>query len=322
MKAIALVSGGLDSILAARLVSKQGVNIIGLKFKTSFQSNAKKRPPDLGLEIKEIDIASEFLDLVLNPRYGYGSNINPCIDCKIFMLGKVKELMEEFNAKFIITGEVLGQRPMSQNRQALELIEKRSGLEGLLLRPLSAKLLKETIPEKEGWVDRKQLLNLSGRARKEQIKLAQTLGIKEYLQPAGGCLLTDPEFTKKMKKLIDYKELNLENIELLKMGRFFRLSETAKLVVGRDQKENERLTSVAEESDYLFMPQKIAGPTALGKGDFGDELIKLSCRVVCHYCDLDGENKVDIACRKPFEKKELTFKVEPVEENKLTSLKI
>ena len=322
MKAIALISGGLDSILAAKLISGLGIDIIGLKFKTSFYARPRKTQDGCGIEIKEIDISQQFLSIVLNPRYGYGSNINPCIDCKIFMLNKARQLMQELDAKFIITGEVLGQRPMSQNCQNLDLIERKSGLEGFLLRPLSAKLLKETTPEKERWVDRQQLLALSGRSRREQIKLAKDFGIKEYPQPAGGCLLTNPDFSKKIQKLINFGELNLENVELLKMGRFFRLSEKAKLVVGRNKEENEGLTKAMRKEDYLFMPQEIAGPTALGKGYFSEELIKLACRIVCHYCDLDSENKADIAWRGPLEKKEPTLKVEPVEEDKLINLKI
>jgi len=322
MKAIALISGGLDSILAAKLISGLGIDIIGLKFKTSFYARPRKTQDSCGIEIKEIDISQQFLSIVLNPRYGYGSNINPCIDCKIFMLNKARELMQELDAKFVVTGEVLGQRPMSQNRQNLDLIEKKSGLEGFLLRPLSAKLLKETTPEKERWVDRQQLLALSGRSRREQIKLAKDLGIKEYPQPAGGCLLTNPDFSEKIQKLINFGELNLENVELLKMGRFFRLSEKAKLIVGRNKEENESLTKSMRKEDYLFRPQGIMGPAALGRGNFNNALIRLSCSIVCRYCDLDGKKEAEVIYQRPYEGKEAALKVEPVDEARLAGFKI
>ena len=292
MKAIALISGGLDSALACRLIQAQGIEMIPLSFKIPFCK--KKEADPFPSDLKIIDISRDFLDLLIKPRYGFGSNMNPCIDCKIFMLTRARELMKEWNATFVVTGEVLGQRPMSQHRQALEIIEKRSGLEGLVLRPLSARLLKETIPEKEGWVDRNRLLDFSGRTRKPQMKLADEFKIKEYPNPAGGCLLTDPEFSKRLKELIEHRELSLENIELLKVGRHFRISPETKLAVGRNEKENEQLANLAKGNDYLFMPRDIAGPTALGRGKFNDDLIKLAANITCRYCDLDGKMEADI----------------------------
>lgn len=322
MKAIALISGGLDSTLAAKLIKEQGIKIVGLKFKIPFFLNPKKPLLDLGIEIKKVDIGDEFLAMLKNPRHGYGRNLNPCIDCKILMLSKAKNLMEEFQAEFIITGEVLGQRPMSQNKQALVLIEKRAGLQGLILRPLSGKLLPQTIPEKEGWLKRDNLKDFNGRSRLPQIELAKELGIKEYAQPAGGCLLTDPEFTKRLKDLIIHEGLSQEDIELLKLGRHFRLSDKIKLVVGRDKKENERLLVLAEENDYLFMPnEKTAGPVSLGRGVFNDNLIEISCSITCRYCDLDGKTETEIVYRKvPDEEKIL--KVTPFEKEKLINLRV
>ena len=323
MKAIALISGGLDSLLAAKLIAQEGVEVIGLKFKIPFYLNTVKTLVNLGTEISEVDIGQEFLQLVLKPRYGYGANINPCIDCKILMFTKAKEFMEQLSAKFIITGEVLGQRPMSQHRQALELIEKKSGLEGLLLRPLSARLLPETIPEKQGWVKRENLLNFSGRGRRLQINLAKTLGIKDYAQPAGGCLLTDPLFSKKVKDLIAHGQLNRDNIELLKIGRHFRISPQAKLAVGRDEKENQELVSLAKEKDYLFFPQEdLAGPTSLGRGIFNEELLELCARITCRYCDLNGAIFSDIAYRRIPEEKNKVIKVSSLQESQLINMRI
>jgi len=322
MKAIALISGGLDSTLAAKLIKEQGIEVIGLRFKIPFCPPRNKDFSDIGIDIREANISDGFLEMMKNPRYGYGSQMNPCIDCKILMLCKAKEFMEQYGAKFIITGEVLGQRPMSQHKQALLNIAKRAGLEGLVLRPLSARLLPETIPEKEGWVKRDNLLSFSGRGRKQQIGLARIFGIKEYAQPAGGCLLTDPEFSKRFKDLVSHEGLNQNNVELLKLGRHFRFSERAKLIVGRNEKENARLADLAGENDYLFMPYEIAGPTALGRGVFTDELVKLSCSITCRYCDLNGNTNIDIVYRRMSEKENKVLRISPIEETKLSSLRI
>jgi len=334
MKAIALISGGLDSILAAKIVQEQGIEVIPLNFDLPFLQANKKNPcekqnklrqitDNLATELKSVDTNEDFLELLTKPRYGFGSNMNPCIDCKIFMLSKARELLGPWQAEFIITGEVLGQRPMSQNRQSLELIEKKSNLSGLLLRPLCAKLLPETIPEQRGWVDRNRLFSFNGRSRRPQMQLAKELGIKDYPNPAGGCLLTDPEFAKRLKELIAHQELSLENIELLKIGRHFRISPEAKLVMGRDEKENEHLLNLARANDYLFMPtEKIAGPTSLGRGVFSDELIKLCASITCRYCDLNGATETEIIYKKIPEKEDNILKVAVIEEAKLINLRI
>lgn len=334
MKAIALISGGLDSTLAARLIKEQGIEIVALNFKTLFclcdrdttsgcANFAHETADNLGIELKIINVSKEFLDIVRSPKHGYGSNMNPCIDCRILMLKKAKEFMQETAASFIITGEVLGQRPMSQHKQALKIIEKESGLEGLVLRPLSARLLPETIPEEEGWVSRDRLLDFSGRTRKPQIELAKTLNIKDYPCSAGGCLLTDPQFAKRIKDLITHGELTLKNAELLKTGRHFRLSDKAKLIVGRDEKENERLVNLAKTGDYLFTPPyDIAGPTSLGRGIFTEELIRLSCSITCRYCDLNGKKNADIIYRKISDDKEMILDSLPLNESGINNFRI
>ncbi|MFA4842944.1 MAG: 7-cyano-7-deazaguanine synthase, partial [Candidatus Omnitrophota bacterium] len=296
MKAIVLLSGGLDSTLVARIIKNEGIEAIALNFKTPFClcdgkassgcfSHSRKVAQDLGVEFRVMNVAEDFFRIVENPRHGYGSNMNPCIDCRILKFSKAKAFMQEAGASFIVTGEVVGQRPMSQHKATLAIIDKESGLEGLVLRPLSAQLLPETIPEKEGWISRQKMLGFSGRGRRPQMELAKAFHIKDYPCPAGGCLLTDPAFSKRIRDLMQYDKLSLNNVELLKVGRHFRLSPKARLVVGRNELENARLDALKEPKDHLFMPKETAGPTALGRGQFSEELICFSCGIVSHYCD-------------------------------------
>jgi tRNA-specific 2-thiouridylase len=333
VKTIVLLSGGLDSALAARLIQGFGIEIVALNFKTPFClcdkktshgciDTAKTVAENLGISLNVMNISEEFFKVLKNPKYGYGSNMNPCIDCRIIKFKKAKAFMQELGADFILTGEVLGQRPMSQHRKALSIIEKESGLEGLVLRPLSAQLLPETIPEKRGWVDRNKLLALSGRSRKAQFDLAHNLGIKDYACPAGGCLLTDPEFAKRIKDLMQHEELGLNNVELLKLGRHFRLSENTKLVVGRNERENARILELAKESDALFLPLKLAGPTALATGALDVNLIRTCSRIVCRYCDLNGNINADIAYRALGDKEEKIISVEPFGDEELAGFRI
>lgn len=333
MKAIVLVSGGLDSALAGRLIKELGIEVIPLYFKIPFCHRLKtngsldKRETfqlsaNLDAAVRTIDIGDDFLNLLVKPKHGFGSNMNPCIDCKILMLRKTKGLMQEWGAAFVVTGEVLGQRPMSQHRQALLEIEKESGLNGLLLRPLSARLLPETIPEKEGWIDRAKLLNFSGRSRKPQIELAENFEFKNYPNAAGGCLLTEPGFSRRLKDVMQFDRLSNENIELIKLGRYFKISDNARLIVGRDEPENNTLIGLARENDYLFMPtDELAGPIALGRGAFNDELVKLCCSITCRYCDIADRLETGIVYKKvPGEEKILIAK--PMRESEVISLRI
>ncbi|MDD5006307.1 MAG: tRNA 4-thiouridine(8) synthase ThiI [Candidatus Omnitrophica bacterium] len=304
MKAISLISGGLDSVLATKLILDQGIDVIGLNCVTPFSSCThnncncvvKRAANKLGIELKVVNLGEEFLEILKNPSYGYGKNMNPCIDCKILMLKKAKEAMENTGAKFIVTGEVLGQRPMSQKRPTLGLIEKKAGVEGILVRPLSAKVLDATEPEKNGLIDRGKLLGISGRGRTEQIFLAKTFDISDYSTPAGGCLLTYQGYAKKVDDLIKHNQLTLDNVFLLKIGRHFRLSPQHKLIVGRDEKENIQLFALAKKGDWIYEPQEeIRGPVALGRGEpQGEAQIEQSCRIVARYCD---ENKSDLEIR-------------------------
>jgi tRNA U34 2-thiouridine synthase MnmA/TrmU len=327
MLAIVLFSGGLDSLLAARLIQAQGLEVIGLKFLIPFCPN-KINPQHLSFVLKEIDISDEFLQLLVSPTYGFGSNMNPCIDCKILMLTKARQLLPELGASFIVTGDVLGQRPMSQNKATLALIAKRAQLTELLVRPLCAKLLPPTLPEQQGWISRERLLDFSGRGRRRQIALAQSLGIHQYAQPAGGCLLTDPGFAQRLKDLLARRQLSRNNVELLKSGRHFRLSEHFKLVVGRNEKENEKLLSLAQNNDCLFMPtEEVAGPVALGRGTSDEETLRLCCRIVCRYCDLNGSGQTQIVYRKitSFPNESITQvakEVVPLDNQQLAALRI
>lgn len=324
IKAIALVSGGLDSLLAAKIIFDQGVELIGLHFKIPFcKLNIKKVFPDIGIEIIEVDLAKEFLSLIQKPRYGFGTNMNPCIDCKILMFSKAKELMDDLGAKFIITGEVLGQRPMSQNKQALRLIKERSGLDDLLLRPLSAQFFAPSLAEKEGWVRREKLLAFNGRRRNAQMQLAKELGLMKYSTPAGGCLLTDPCFCKRMQELLAHKELDLDNLALLKVGRHFRIGDKARLVVGRDEKENNLLAQLAKPQDYLFFPQKdLAGPTCLARGPITQELILLSSEIASAYTDVAGLKEIEVLYRQVPKEEDNVHKITYVPKNRFVHLLI
>jgi len=300
IKALALVSGGLDSLLAAKLIKDQGIEVIGVHFKIPFcKLDIKKSLPDIGIKLLEFDLGLEFLSLMKDPHYGFGSNMNPCIDCKILMFSKAGELLPELGADFIVSGEVLGQRPMSQNKQALGLIKKRSGLEDLLLRPLSAQFFPPSLAEREGWVKRDKLLNFNGRIRTPQMQLAEKLGINRYATPAGGCLLTDPCFSKRLKELLRHEELTLENLALLKVGRHLRIEKKSRLVVGRDEGENRLLMQLAMPGDYLFFPQKdLAGPTSLARGLITEELIYLSSQITCAYSDTIGLENIEVSYRR------------------------
>jgi len=291
IKAVGLISGGLDSALATKIIKLQGIEVLGIAFITPFMHpRIEKIAQNIGIKIKIIDTSLEYLDLIKNPCFGFGSNLNPCIDCHIFMLKKAKEFMFKSKADFIISGEVLGQRPMSQNKPALRKIEKEAGLEGLLLRPLSGKLLYPTIPEQKGWVERSSLFDFSGRSRKPQIELAKQLGLEGFSQPAGGCLLTDPAFSQRLRDLMIYqREFNLDDIQLLKLGRHFRLSDQAKLVLGRNQGENQRLISFFQSGNLLLEPIDIAGPTGILKAEsVSREMLELSASILARYCDSDN----------------------------------
>jgi tRNA U34 2-thiouridine synthase MnmA/TrmU len=304
MKAIALLSGGLDSTLAARVIIEQGVELEALNFMTVFCTctdrgatclASQKAVETLGIPLKIVNVSEEYLSVVKNPVHGYGSNMNPCIDCRIFMLKKAKKYMEDSGAAFIVTGEVLGQRPMSQRKDAIHLIEKEAGLKGFILRPLSAKVLPVTIPEREGWVDREKLLKFQGRSRKPQIELAKYYDIHDYPCPAGGCLLTDPGFAKRMKDLmVHVPNFSLNDVHLLKMGRHFRFSDGVKLVVGRNEEENQKIKTFALEKDLLLKLSGFPGPLSLLRGELGEVDIEKAASITVHYSKAKDLKNVEV----------------------------
>ena len=298
MKAISLFSGGLDSQLAVAVIQKQGITVEGVNFTSPFfgaDERTQKAARHLGINLHLLPVGEEYITQVLrNPKYGYGKNMNPCIDCHAFMIRKAGDFMSEIGASFIITGEVLGQRPMSQNKSSLMTVEKLSGYRGYVVRPLSGKLLSPTIPEQEGWIERDKLLDISGRGRTRQIQLAEELGIKEYPSPAGGCLLTEANYTRRLRIIMDRKEIpGQTELELLKLGRHFILNEDILLVVGRNQSENELIESLFNTNDILLKVTDRPGPTALIRplrNQLSESIIiEYAASIVARYSDAKNE---------------------------------
>jgi len=297
---IALFSGGLDSIIAVKLIQEQGIEVTGLTFSTPFFGgrNARAAAEKINLPLDVLDITGKHLSMLKAPRYGYGRNMNPCIDCHTLMLKKAGERMQEFQADFIFTGEVLGQRPMSQTRQSLRLASKNSGFEPFILRPLSAKLLPVTRPEDEGKVDRTRLLDIQGRGRKKQMELAKHYGIKEYSNPAGGCLLTDPMFSRRLQDLFQRSpDARIRDIELLKYGRHFRIGEGIKVIVGRNQKDNEMLLKLSDDSDTVITVIDYPGPLTLVPSGCDRKALGDAASLCVFYSDAPKDSRVETICR-------------------------
>jgi len=307
MKAVSLFSGGLDSQLAVHLIKDQGVEVIGVNFTTPFfgaNSNTYKAAEQLKIELHTIDIGKEYITAVLkNPVYGYGKNLNPCIDCHAFMFKKAGIFMRKIGASFLISGEVVGQRPMSQNKSALNAVNKLSGLRGLIVRPLSAKLLPPTVPEKEGWIDRSKLLDISGRSRKRQMRIAEEYGITDYPSPAGGCLLTEKKFASRLERMLAVQsEPQPEEMELLKLGRHFYIAEKNLFVVGRKHAENIKLEEIALPGDYLMKVVDRPGPLGLlrtwNNNEPEAEHLEYAAAIVARYSDAKDEPKAQVrVCR-------------------------
>ncbi|EAT16683.1 thiamine biosynthesis protein [Desulfuromonas acetoxidans] len=285
-KALGIFSGGLDSILAALLLRKQGVDVHCLCFVTPFFDDAKAQEMaaryDLPLQV--MDISEEHLKMLKNPRYGYGKNMNPCIDCHAQMFEIAGRLMEEQGYDFLFSGEVLGQRPKSQIHTALMAVNKASGWSGRILRPLSAKLLPITPMEEQGLVDREQLEDIQGRSRKRQEALARELGVDKYPSSGGGCLLTENSFSGRLRDLFEHQpDCTSQDVELLKLGRPFRLSDTAKLTLGRNQSNNEGLKKIVGDSGCLLRNQNFSGPLGVVSGQASEEDYLAAAAIVASY---------------------------------------
>ncbi len=287
-------------MLAVKIVQEQGIAVQGVAFETPFFSadRAVEACKDIGLPLDVVDITRDHLVMLRAPRYGYGKNMNPCIDCRILMLKKAGERMKSENADFILTGEVLGQRPMSQGKQSLHVVAKRSGYEEYIIRPLSAGLLPETKPEREGRIDRAKLLDIQGRGRKRQMDLAEKYRLTGYAKPAGGCLLTDPEFTRKLRDLYTHDdEPGIKDIELLKVGRQFRLNDKTKIIVGRKKNENAVIEKLSQDRDIIIKARDFPGPTVLVPYGCGREDLQLAAGICIFYSDAPGNGKVVAECR-------------------------
>lgn len=264
-KALALVSGGLDSILAAKVIQNQGIEVVGICFASAFfgSRNAEKMAAQINMPLIVVDFTEDHLKMQKSPRHGYGKNMNPCIDCHAMMLKYAGKMLLEEKADFLITGEVLNQRPMSQNMKSLGIVQRESGFEDKILRPLCALNLPPTQMETDGLVDRTKLLDISGKSRKPQMALALELGIKDYPSPAGGCMLTEPQFSRKLKDLYDHGKQHVEplDVELLKLGRHMRISPTAKIVCTRDETEYDRLMKLMKNEYIVFDTADCTGST-------------------------------------------------------------
>jgi tRNA U34 2-thiouridine synthase MnmA/TrmU len=294
--ALVLLSGGLDSLLAAKIIQNQGVSLVGITFKSYFFDTslpAQKQARELNIPLVVSDISQAQLDKVLAPQHGYGVGLNPCLDCHLLMLKIAHRQMVDIGARFLVTGDVLGQRPLSQNRQALKIIDQESGLEGLVVRPLSAKLLPITIPEKKGWIDREKLFNIKGRSRKRQLALAQKWGLKNYTTPAGGCLLTDKIFSQRLSRILAaFPKMLPDILKITNLGRHFWIDK-ALIVVGRNQKENDQLKKLAQKKDCLIELKNIPGPTTLIKGEVNDQVIKEAKKLTKQYASKAKEKRVE-----------------------------
>ncbi|MEA3303977.1 MAG: tRNA (5-methylaminomethyl-2-thiouridylate)-methyltransferase [Pseudomonadota bacterium] len=314
-KAVALISGGLDSLLAVRVMQEQGIYVEGINFFTGFcveghthairkkdrnkpkRNNALWCAEQLGIKLHIIDIIEEYKQVLFNPRYGYGANLNPCLDCKIFMVTKAKEWMESHDFDFIITGEVIGQRPMSQRKDTMPVVQRDSGVTDRLLRPLCARNLPETLPEREGWVKREELYDFSGRTRKPQMALAKKFGFEDYAQPAGGCcFLTDKQYAVKLTDLWQSRgarEYELDDIMLLKVGRHIRPAPNYKLIVAREEGEGKFLQGYKRQYPTLRVISH-GGPLTLIDGEISDDDLQLAARIVARYSQGRMEPEVEM----------------------------
>ena len=320
VKAVALISGGLDSLLAARVVMEQGVHVEGINFYTGFcveghthairkkdrarpkRNNALWSAEQLGIKLHIVDIIEEYKDVVINPKHGYGSNLNPCLDCKIFMVNKAREWIEANGFDFIITGEVVGQRPMSQRKDTLPVIARDSGAGERLVRPLCAKNLPPTLPETEGWLDREKLYGFNGRSRKPQIALAKQFGFEDFAQPAGGCcFLTDKQYSVKLADLWSTRgsrEYDLDDIMLLKVGRHLRPCPHFKLIVGREEGENRFLEGYRKRFIHII-PTSHSGPLVLLDGEPGAGDIELAARLTARFSQGRDAQHVTVSVSRP-----------------------
>lgn len=308
LKAIALVSTGLDSQLSVKIIHDLGIDVLGLHCVFRFDPFIKEDQEQidalfksLGVRVQTVDLTEAFLSVLLDPPHGYGSNFNPCIDCKVFMFRYAKQFMEENGFAFLVTGEVAGQRPMTQKTPMMVHIERNAGLEGWVVRPLSAKLLKPTLPEMKGWIDREKLLDISGRGRKGQFELVKKYGIKEFNTPAGGCILTNPQFSQRARALLDHipkNEVTVEDLQLLRLGRHFWLDHDVHVMIGRHEQDNEMLEKYQTDF-WVFEAKNIQGPLSLARNVKTQQHIEDIAGMVARYGAGKYHDSVLIAYQDP-----------------------
>lgn len=295
IRAIALLSGGLDSILAIKLVKDQGVEVLALHFTSPFFGNpelCRQAARELGVKLKVIDMGLSYVNVIRKAKHGYGKGMNPCVDCKIAMLRLAKREMRKVKARFIVTGEVLNQRPMTQTLDKLMLIEKEAKLKRLVLRPLSAKLLPPTIPEERGWVKREKLLAIKGRSRKVQLKLAKKFKVKRYATPGVACVLTQREFAMKLRDLLENKKrIEKRDIKLLKIGRHFRV-DGAKIIVGRNEEENKELMKLKKKGELAFEVKGYPSPISIICGKLSKKAITIAAKLTLYYSDCKSKKAI------------------------------
>jgi len=337
-RALALVSGGLDSALAVRALLEQGVPVTALTFVSVFSPGrdpsgrlaARAVTEAMGVPLLVRDATRDMLSFVPEPRYGWGRNANPCLDCRVHHLREAGQLMKELGASYVVTGEVLGQRPMSQHREALARVERESGLEGLVLRPLTALNLEPSLPEQRGWVDRSRLFGISGRSRKTQNELARRWGLVGYTSPAGGCLLTDPQFAWRLQEFLSWGgRLTANEAHLLKYGRHFRLGASARAIVGRDERENARIVSLRRPGDWVLAAAAGSSPETLLRGEAGRGELVLAARLTARYSRHRHLSEVEvIASRAPVicsggpPAEELRLRVSPIADEEADRLAV
>ena len=332
IKALSLFSGGLDSILSCRVIMEQGIEVKALHFITPFFGYQKKGREEevieqarrnYGIDLAIIDISEEYMEVAKHPRYGYGKNFNPCLDCKIFLFSKARECLAQEGASFLITGEVIGQRPMSQRRDTLNIVERDSGTKGILLRPLCARHLQPTTPEREGWVDRSRLLDFMGRGRKSQMALAAHYGITNYPTPAGGCLLADPIISARVRWTFNsFQESGVQEMLLTSLGRHFALAEKTLLVVGRFEKENVQIAQLGRQGDMLLELLDRPGPVSLLRGPRTQEIIRTAASITAYHSKAREEKQVEVSFSEVDSGLQEVLKADPLSEDALASYRI
>ncbi len=302
MRALALFSGGLDSTLAMKLIVDQGIEVIAVNVNIGFGSTVDRREhmqnmcDQIGVKLEILDLRELYLEEVLfDPKYGYGKNFNPCIDCHGFMFRYTGQLLEKYDASFMISGEVVGQRPMSQRKDAMESVKSLSNYDDLIVRPMCAKLLEPSLPEREGWVNREKLLDINGRNRQRQLDMAKEIGLKDFESPGGGCLLTEVQFSNRLRDFVDHDKLEVEDIDTLKAGRHLRLPHGAKLIVGRHQEDNEKLKNTKSKKYYTVRIIDAVGPLSLFEKRGNQEDKELAASFILTYGKTQSDTDYEVS---------------------------